>query len=139
MSTPYIPDEVQSLQEVPQASENLSWELLENMKFIVKESVASKLFVLTLNPTEGDSPTALAHGALIGLSRVLASEHSDQFGGLIDTEAPVFPLSTLRYIQNSDIIRIRDGVVSPAFVVSPATSSVLLRRYLCCLEPTEHI
>ena len=70
----------------------------------------SKLFVLTLNTAEGDSPTALAHGVLIGLSRILTSEHSDQFGRLIDTEGPVFPLFTLQYIQDSDIIRIRDGV-----------------------------
>ena len=131
----YIPDEVQSLQEVPQASENLMWGLLENIKFIVRESVVSKLFVLTLNTAEGDSPTALAHGALIGLSRVLASEHSDQFGGLIDTEAPVFPLSTLRYIQDSDIIRIRDGVARiarfrslPRNQLRPASQISLLPR-----------
>ncbi|KAJ5104358.1 hypothetical protein NUU61_001705 [Penicillium alfredii] len=110
----YIPGEVQSLQEVLQASEDFTWELLETMKFIVNGSIASKLFVLTPKATEGDSATALAHGALVGLSRVMASEHSDQFGGLIDTEDTIFPLSTLRYIQGSDIIRIRDGVARTA-------------------------
>lgn len=64
----------------------------------------SKLFVLALNTTEGDSPTALAHGALLGISQILAGEHYDQFGGLIDPEDCIFPLSTLRYIQGSNII-----------------------------------
>ncbi|KAL2817471.1 KR domain-containing protein [Aspergillus cavernicola] len=59
---------------------------------------------------EGETPTALSHAPLVGLSRVIASEHIDQFGGLIDTEVLVFPLTTMRYIQRADIIRIRDGI-----------------------------
>ncbi|RAL13374.1 type I polyketide synthase [Aspergillus homomorphus CBS 101889] len=106
----YIPGQVSSLQDVPKSAEAFTWQLLELVKFVVNNTLPPKVFVVTSNTGEGETPTALAHAPLVGLSRVIASEHSDQFGGLIDTEVPTFPLTTMRYIQGADIVRIRDGV-----------------------------
>ncbi|PYI31855.1 6-methylsalicylic acid synthase [Aspergillus indologenus CBS 114.80] len=106
----YIPSQVSSLQDVPKSAEGFTWQLLELVKFVVNNALPLKIFVVTSNTGEGETATALAHAPLVGLSRVIASEHPDQFGGLIDTEVPTFPLTTMRYIQGADIIRIRDGV-----------------------------
>ncbi|PYH83264.1 6-methylsalicylic acid synthase [Aspergillus uvarum CBS 121591] len=106
----YIPSQVSSLQDVPKSAEAFTWQLLELVKFVVNNALPLKIFVVTSNTGEGETATALAHAPLVGLSRVIASEHPDQFGGLIDTEVPTFPLTTMRYIQGADIIRIRDGV-----------------------------
>ncbi|KAJ5215365.1 6-methylsalicylic acid synthase [Penicillium cinerascens] len=106
----YIPSQVPSLQNVPEAAEAFTWQLLEIVKFVINHTLPAKVFVVTSNTAEGATPTALAQAPLVGLSRVIASEHGDQFGGLIDTEVPTFPLATMRYIQGADIIRIRDGM-----------------------------
>lgn len=106
----YLPGQVHSLQDVPEATEAFTWELLEITKFVINNTLPVKVFAITSSIADGSTPTALAQAPLVGLSRVIASEHGDQFGGLIDTEAPVFPLSTMRYIQGADIIRIRDGM-----------------------------
>ncbi|KAF9891170.1 hypothetical protein FE257_004734 [Aspergillus nanangensis] len=106
----YIPDAVEKVTEIPVSVDKMTWEVLEIVKLLVKEGIISKLFVLTLRTGEAESPTALAHGSLVGLSRILFSEHPDQFGGMIDTEEAVFPLQVCRYIQGADMIRIRDGV-----------------------------
>ncbi|KAJ5972453.1 Acyl transferase/acyl hydrolase/lysophospholipase [Penicillium vulpinum] len=105
----YIPGEVASLAEVPTASENFTWNVLELIKFIVNGSLPIKLFTLTANVGEGQTPTALAQSPLFGLARIIASEHPD-LGSLIDVEGPAIPLSVMRYIQGADIVRISDGV-----------------------------
>ncbi|KAF3480835.1 6-methylsalicylic acid synthase [Arthroderma uncinatum] len=106
----YIPDEVQSLEEVPAAAENFTWQLLEITKYVVENSLPTKIFILTTNVMQGETPSALAHSALLGLSRVIASEHPDKFGGLIDGEQHVVPLTVMKYVQEADVIRIYDGV-----------------------------
>ncbi|KAJ5169311.1 Acyl transferase/acyl hydrolase/lysophospholipase [Penicillium coprophilum] len=105
----YIPGEVASLAEVPSASESFTWNLLELIKFIVNGSLPIKVFTLTAGVGEGQTPTALAQSPLFGLARIIASEHPDM-GSLIDVEEPTIPLSTMRYIQGAEIIRISDGI-----------------------------
>ncbi|KAF3899508.1 Beta-ketoacyl synthase [Trichophyton interdigitale] len=106
----YIPEDVQSLEEVPSAAEKFTWQLLEIIKYVVQNSLPTKVFVLTTNMMEAETPTALAHSPLLGLSRVIASEHPDNFGGLIDGEQHTVPLTTMKYIQGADVIRIMDGI-----------------------------
>ncbi|EFR05306.1 6-methylsalicylic acid synthase [Nannizzia gypsea CBS 118893] len=106
----YIPEEVRSLQEVPTAAEKFTWQLLEITKYVTKNSLSTKIFVLTTNMMEAETPTALAHSPLLGLSRVIASEHPDNFGGLIDGEQYTVPLPVMKYIQGADVIRIMDGI-----------------------------
>ncbi|KAM5481210.1 6-methylsalicylic acid synthase [Microsporum canis] len=110
----YVPGEVQSMQDVPTSAENFTWQLLEVIKFVVRESLPTKVFVLTTNIMQGETPTALAHSTLLGLSRIIASEHPDNFGGLIDGEQQAVPLTAMKYIQGADVIRIADGILRTA-------------------------
>ncbi|KAH6644195.1 6-methylsalicylic acid synthase [Boeremia exigua] len=121
----YVPGTISSLSDVETASETYTWRTLEVLKFVVNNSLPVKLFVVTPHILETETPTALAHGPLIGLSRVLASEHPEHFGGLIDTELTVFPLTEMRYVQGADIIRIRDGVPRTALLRSLPRSALL--------------
>lgn len=110
----YLPGDVDSMDDVPAAAEEFSWQTLELIKFVVNNGLSSKLWVVTNGTLEAEEPTALAQAPLVGLSRVLSSEHSDHFGGLIDVEIPMFPLREIRYVQGADIIRVRDGVARTA-------------------------
>ncbi|KAK2600013.1 hypothetical protein QQS21_005247 [Conoideocrella luteorostrata] len=121
----YIPGEVVSLQDVAQAAREFTWELLQILKFTVQGRLSCKVFALTTNASEGADTTALAHAPLMGLSRVLASEHPEVFGGLIDSEVRHFPIVTMRYIQCADIVRIRDGMPRTA-CLRPLTRPSLL-------------
>ncbi|OQD98979.1 hypothetical protein PENVUL_c067G07669 [Penicillium vulpinum] len=64
----------------------------------------TRLFALT-------AETNLGHSALIGLSRILHTEHPEIWGSLIQLEDPlVFPLIAMRYVRDADVIKIQDGV-----------------------------
>ncbi|KAJ5769075.1 hypothetical protein N7520_003634 [Penicillium odoratum] len=63
-----------------------------------------RLFVIT---SEGN----LGHSALTGLSRVIFAEHPEIWGSLINVEDySTFPFMAMRYVNNADVIKIRDGV-----------------------------
>ncbi|KAI9926206.1 hypothetical protein MW887_004669 [Aspergillus wentii] len=106
----YIPAEVASFAEVFEATKNHTWQLLQIMKCAIHSSAPVKVFALTTNVMQGQSAAALANAPLVGLSRVIASEHPDDFGGLIDSENYAVPLTTMKYIQDADVIRVLDGV-----------------------------
>lgn len=106
----YIPPRISSLQNVSEETEKQTWELLQIVKYAVHSALPVKVFVITTNAINGDCPTALANAPLVGLSRVISSEHSDHFGGLIDGENCSVPLTAMKYIQGTDVIRIQDGV-----------------------------
>lgn len=106
----YIPAEVISIEDVYQAIEDHTWELLEITKLAVRSSASAKVFVLTTKTMNGESPAALANAPLVGLSRVIASEHPDNFGGFIDGEDYSVPLMAMKYVQDADVVRIIDQV-----------------------------
>ncbi|KAJ3782081.1 acyl transferase domain-containing protein [Lentinula aff. detonsa] len=109
----YIPGTVQSLEEVPASSKEFIWNTTCIAKILVEKSLAStcKLFVITDRAYAGETITGLAHSALYGLGRIIAAEHPDIWGGLIDNESPtVFPLLAAKYVLNQDIIRVVDGM-----------------------------
>jgi 6-methylsalicylic acid synthase len=106
----YIPDEVDSTEQVLQATENHAWELVRIMKFAIHSSTGVQVFVLTKDLMNFKSTASLANSALVGLSRVISSEHPESFGGLVDGEDHLFPLTTIKYVRNADVIRIIDGV-----------------------------
>ncbi|OQD83289.1 hypothetical protein PENANT_c017G00205 [Penicillium antarcticum] len=106
----YIPAEVASFAEVFEATKNHTCQLLQIMKCAVHASSPVKVFTSTTNVMQGQSAAALANAPLVGLSRVIASEHPDDFGGLIDSENYAVPLTTIKYIQDADVIRVLDGV-----------------------------
>ncbi|KAH5774382.1 mellein synthase [Parastagonospora nodorum] len=106
----YCPGTVTSLEDVASASHRFIWEVATAIKFLVENSISAKFFVILDRTFLAGSPTALAQGALYGLARVVASEHSDIWGGLIDNEGPLFPVMPLKYVQDQDITRYIDGV-----------------------------
>ncbi|KAI9680439.1 MAG: Type I Iterative PKS [Bathelium mastoideum] len=106
----YVPEEVESIDDVSKKSEAFTSQLLVITKFIIENSISSKVYVITRRVWQAQTPTALAQAPLYGLSRVIASEHPDTFGSLIDLEGFQFPLPVLKYFQGADIVRLEDGI-----------------------------
>ena len=106
----FIAEEVESIDDVAERSEHFASQLLVITKFVIKNSIPSKVYVVTRRVWQAGTPTALAQAPLHGLSRVVASEHPDNFGCLIDVEDSQFLITALKYIHSADIIRIEDGV-----------------------------
>ncbi|KAE8373500.1 hypothetical protein BDV26DRAFT_67003 [Aspergillus bertholletiae] len=107
----YIPGRIQGMDAIPTSAHTFLMELLLLVKILVNGSLSAKLFVLTDRVSEGKSTTALAQSPIHGVSRIIASEHPDQWGGLIDVETlGQFPLETMKYVQEADNIRISDGI-----------------------------
>ncbi|KAH6866263.1 acyl transferase domain-containing protein [Thelonectria olida] len=106
----YCPGQVKSFDEVADSSHKFVWEVATAVKFIVQNNVPAKFFIITDRVYAAEDPTALAQGALYGLARIVASEHSDVWGGLIDNEGPRFPVMPFKYVQGVDIVRFEDGV-----------------------------
>ncbi|KAJ3992899.1 acyl transferase domain-containing protein [Lentinula boryana] len=109
----YIPGTVQSLEDVPASLKEFIWNTTCIAKILVEKSLAStcKLFVIMDRAYVGETITGLAHSALYGLGRIIAAEHPDIWGGLIDNESPtVFPLLAAKYVLNQDIIRVVNGM-----------------------------
>ena len=106
----YAPGSVASLVEVPQITEQFISELLHIVKFVTQASSPSKVFAIVDKTFGAENPTALAQAALHGLSRIIASELPDLWGGLIDNEDSTFPLQVIKYVQGQDVIRVKDLV-----------------------------
>ncbi|EKG18983.1 Beta-ketoacyl synthase [Macrophomina phaseolina MS6] len=110
----YAPGPVSSLADVPTKSEAFISELLTLVKHVVRDASLSnvKVFALTSGVGAANGPTALAQAPLHGLARIIASEHPDQWGALIDADdedAP-FPTLALKYVRDQDVIRMDDGL-----------------------------
>ncbi|KAL5392032.1 hypothetical protein PMIN06_007732 [Paraphaeosphaeria minitans] len=92
---------------------------------------ATTLFCVTQAAYGGSNAAALSQSALIGLARIVHSEHPELFGGLIDTEhaAAAFPLQALRYVRGIDVTRIEDGVARCARL-RPLLESSLNRTHI---------
>ncbi|KAF2229154.1 6-methyl salicylic acid synthase [Viridothelium virens] len=106
----YCPEPVQFFEDISSSAQKFIWEVAVTIKCIVTNGFPAKLFIITERVFAAESATALAQGPLYGLARVLASEHSDIWGGLIDNESLHFPATPLKYVQGQDIIRFIDGV-----------------------------
>jgi 6-methylsalicylic acid synthase len=108
----YIPTSVELPNDVASFTEDFIWQTVSLAKFIETKSLSStcKLFVVTNRAYPGSVAT-LAHQALYGLARIIASEHPDLWGGLLDTDKPEeFPSMAAKYVQGQDIVRIVDGL-----------------------------
>ncbi|KAI1334146.1 6-methyl salicylic acid synthase [Xylariaceae sp. FL0016] len=107
----YCPPRVASVAEVPAKSEFFIDELLTLSKFAINHGNI-KVFALTSAVGAAKTPTALAQAPLHGLSRIIASEHPDQWGALIDVDdedAP-FPSFVLKYVRDQDVVRVDDDL-----------------------------
>ncbi|OJJ45348.1 hypothetical protein ASPZODRAFT_160229 [Penicilliopsis zonata CBS 506.65] len=95
------------------AANRVCWELLGILQDVLEASPAAKIFVLVSGVVAATAAPALTLSPLLGLSRILAGEYPDTFGGLIDVDglrSGAFPLPTVKYVQGADIILLRDGV-----------------------------
>lgn len=112
----YLPNEVEDVESVPEASAKFCEELINIAKFAVEASVPVRIFTVTRDVSKGSNATALAQAPLHGLARIIASEQPDHWGGLIDHEDNdwVFVLHAIKYASGADVIQIRDGVAKSA-------------------------
>lgn len=106
----YLPCNVEDLDEVAGATHRFVWEAVSMLKLLASSSAAAKLYIITDQVYKGQSPTALAHGALYGLARIAAEEHPDNWGALVDNEGGGFPTLALKYVRGEQVIRMDDGV-----------------------------
>jgi 6-methylsalicylic acid synthase len=106
----YCPGAVQSFEIVATSARRFIWDVTTIVKFIIENGLSTKVFIITDKIYAAESATALAQGPLLGLARVVASEHSDIWGGLIDNEGPRFPVMPFRYVRDQDVMRYIDGV-----------------------------
>lgn len=106
----FIPGQVNSTEEIPEAAEAFIGDLLDTVKFVLHNLSPNKVFALTHRVFAAETDKALAQAPLHGLAQIIASEHPDLWGGLIDGEDWNFPIQAIKYIHGQDIIRIDDGI-----------------------------
>nr|APX44008.1 polyketide synthase [Pestalotiopsis microspora] len=106
----YCPGSIGPDADVAASAQKFIWDVATAIKTIVHNCLATKFFIVTDQVFAADSATALAQGPLYGLARVVALEHSDIWGGLIDSEGPAFPLLPFKYVPAYDIVRLVDGL-----------------------------
>lgn len=108
----YIPDKVKTMDHVSNKSIDFIWDTRSIISFLVDRGINTcKVFVVTDSVFASETTTAVAHGALHGLARIIASEHSDLWGGLIDCDTlDSVPLLALKYVRGHDVVRFIDGV-----------------------------
>ncbi|KAF2501079.1 hypothetical protein BU16DRAFT_613050 [Lophium mytilinum] len=106
----YVPGRVTSQEPLAAVSQSFIFELLDIVKFVVNSELSAKVFALTDRVSTSETITGLTQSPLHGLTRIIASEHPEAWGGLIDLEAPIFPLETMKYVRDADNIRIVDGI-----------------------------
>lgn len=106
----YCPGVVEHLESVAESAHRFVCDVAALIKLCVEKNFSIKIFVVTERSYAAETATSLAHGALYGLARVVASEHPDIWGGLIDNDGTQFPIMPIKYVLNQDIIRYDDGV-----------------------------
>nr|AAB49684.1 putative polyketide synthase [Penicillium griseofulvum] len=103
MAVVYLP---QVTDQIFETATSACSRLVSAAQFILSFSKKPTVRLFTLT-----SETNLGHSALTGLGRILHTEHPEIWGSVIDIEDPsVFPLMAMRYVRNTDIIKIQDGV-----------------------------
>ncbi|MFI1400752.1 type I polyketide synthase [Streptomyces sp. NPDC020681] len=104
-------------ESVSEASFRATWLLTSTAQCLAAAQLPSrpKLWCLTQGVHESASPASLGHGSLWGLGRVVAGEHPDIWGGLIDLAAdrPATGadglLSVLGSVTGEDVMVVRDS------------------------------
>ncbi|HET8658575.1 MAG TPA: acyltransferase domain-containing protein, partial [Micromonosporaceae bacterium] len=86
---------------------------------------APRLWCLTTGGVESREAAHLAHAPLWGLGRVIAGEHPDLWGGVVDVPAgdprryAGVLLAVMRAAPQEDVVAVRDGLASVARLVRP--------------------
>jgi 6-methylsalicylic acid synthase len=99
------------------------WKLLRVAATMARWEHPPRLWCVTRGVLESQEDAALSHSSLWGVGRVLATEHPDLWGGLVDLTADDDSglLDVLRGGVLEDIVAVRDGtVLTPSLVPAPA-------------------
>lgn len=135
----YVPSQVEEDSEIAVAADRFCAELLQVSKHVIGAAdEKSKVFVITSEALGGENPTALAHSALIGLSRIIASEHPDQWGALVDIDSTLLPLQAIKYVRGMDVIKVEDTVAKVARLRPFPRDSMMTTEHQGWLNPTSH-
>ena len=106
----YLPGEVEDDDAIPAASNAYSKELLDIVKYTIKNLNNVRTFVITDGALSGATTTSLAHAPLVGLGRIIAAEQPDVWGALIDVDSMEFPFQAIKYISGADVIKVEDTI-----------------------------
>ena len=109
----YIPKQVGTYKDVPGASRRFCQDLLNIVKYVLAKKLPIQVFAITDDALGAVGPTSLAHAPLIGLSRIIAAEHQEVWGALIDVDFECFPFQVIEHMDERssyDVIRIKDGI-----------------------------
>jgi 6-methylsalicylic acid synthase len=131
----YCPGPVESFTDVSTSSHGFIWQIATTVKFIVENGPSAKVFIITDKVYAAGSATALAQGPLLGLARVVTSEHSNIWGGLIDNEGPQFPVMPLKHVHGQDVMRCVDGVRRVARMRPFSSDQLCTSQSDCTLLP----
>lgn len=115
----FAPETVPCTDRLFEAVHEMVWELklLVNILCRADSGTRCKLFVVTDGTFVGQAVTGLAHGTLYGLCRIIASEHPDFWGGLIDTDrSSTLPIMPMKYVVGESVVRLIDGVPRKAII-----------------------
>ncbi|GAB2846483.1 phthiocerol type I polyketide synthase PpsA [Lentzea nigeriaca] len=100
-----------------------SWLLLRVAATMARWDGGPRLWCVTRGVLESEEDIALSHSSLWGVGRVLATEHPDRWGGLVDLPPHDNSglLDVLRGGAREDIVAVRHGtVLTPSLVPAPA-------------------
>ena len=100
--------------EIYEASAANCERLLDSIKHLLSLCKQTKLFVITSGALNECGTEALAQSSLVGLARIIHSEHAEVFAGLIDVEDSLFPLQAIKYAHSQDVIKVHDSVARHA-------------------------
>ncbi|KAJ6788682.1 hypothetical protein PWT90_07141 [Aphanocladium album] len=125
-----VPDPITNNEDICGASHSRAWQLLEVIKFACRSKLDVRVFAFTASAHDGVDERALALAPLIGLCRVLASEHPEQFGCLVDGDGYgavncSVLIDVMFRVQDVDVVRIEDGLPKVARLQPLATSKKL--------------
>ncbi|KAL8821912.1 MAG: hypothetical protein Q9223_000142 [Gallowayella weberi] len=106
----YLPADVDEEDDVPPKANAFTTELLDIIKYAATVLQGVRVFTITDGALTGATTSALAHAPLVGLSRIIASEQPDTWGGLIDVDSMEFPFQAIKYVSGADVIKVDDTI-----------------------------
>ncbi|KAK6544885.1 hypothetical protein TWF694_001564 [Orbilia ellipsospora] len=110
----YLPSTTESPLHVFEHSSLVCKTILDVSKILVRTNSSLKLWCITRGLFEASTLLSLSQGPLVGLSRIIASEHPEIWGGFVDTDDESFPLQAVKYVRSTDVISVRDSVARVA-------------------------
>jgi 6-methylsalicylic acid synthase len=113
-------------------AERSAWLLARTAQLVAQWSKPPSLWCLTQGVREGSSRDAVAQAPLWGLGRVIAGEHPELWGGVVDLDPADLDVTALPELlvkgHGEDVISVRAGEISVARLVTvpgPATAGPL--------------